>query len=123
MKKAYHNLEMVTINASGSKGLTVGILQRFWLLQTPKLQFLQQQQLQAIITTKSQDENSTDHLLLHHGRTKLGTNWQKKATLPYQFLYLWFTYPFCFSLQVLVSVFLNFTIKYTYIINGVCHIF
>lgn len=85
MKKAYHNLEMVTINASGSKGLTVGILQQFWLLQTPKLQFLQQQQLQAIITTKSQDENSTDHLLLHHGRTKLGTNWQKKPPYPVNF--------------------------------------
>lgn len=29
MRKAYHNLEMITINASGSKGLTMGILQQF----------------------------------------------------------------------------------------------
>lgn len=83
MRKAYHNLEMMRINASGSKGLTVGILQQFGCCKHQSPRFLQQQKLQAIITTKSQDENSTDHLLLHHMRTKLGTNWETKATLPY----------------------------------------
>lgn len=79
-------------------------------IQPPVKGCLPQQKLQAITTIKSQDENSTNHLLLHPRLIKS----KHHLTLFCFFLNSWFSGPLLFLLLVPINVLLNSTIKYSH---------
>lgn len=87
-------------------------------IQPPVKGCLPQHKLQAITTIKSEDENSTNHLLLHPWVIKS----KHHLTLFWFFLNSWFSWPLLFLLLVSMKVLLNSTSN-THIISCIGRFF
>lgn len=85
-----------------------------WPAQPPVHGWLHQQKLQGVTTTKSQDENSTNHLLLHPWVIKAGCWLTRKYLILFFFLNPWLTCASFSPFLVSVNMLLNFTIKYSH---------